>query len=119
MKPLITILVATIALLLSGCFPEDAVGQYVAVDGDAILIEKDGKTFWRDGSDSNGEFQFLGILSLNKEKKDSFLTMPSAHPYLFTQIQFSDDLSALTVEWQRFDRKEVADRSREYVKTNK
>ncbi len=107
------------ALLLSGCFPEDAVGLYDAEDGDAIRIEKDGKTFWLDGSDPKAEFQFLGILSLNKEKKNAFLTMPSAHPYLFTQIKFSDDLSALTVEWQRFDRKEVTDRSNEYTKTNK
>lgn len=117
MKTFALILVASVALFLSGCLPEDAVGRYDAEDGDAIRIEKDGKTFWLDGSDTSAGFQFLGILSVNKEKNESTLTMPSAHPYLFIRIKFTEDLSSLTVEWQRFDRSEVTNRSSEYSKS--
>lgn len=117
MKSLVLTFTSVFSIILSGCFPQQATGKYDAIDGDSVRIDKDGKTYWRDGSNKNAEFQFLGILSLNEEKNDSFLTMPSTHPYLFTQITFDKSLEKLAVDWKHFDRRKVENRSRNYTKT--
>jgi hypothetical protein len=96
--PHLILLILTI--LIGGCVSTKVVGTYDAKNGDMIRIERGGEVSWSPLSKNQDEFQFLGILSLDAKKNDAFLTMPSAHPLLFSQLEFLDDFQTIKIKWE-------------------
>lgn len=103
-------------IFLAGCDTEKVAGFYYSKSGDGIWIKKKGEVLWSPLSKTKDDFEHLGVLGWNEEKRESSLVMSSHNPFLGTQISFSEDLQKIEIEWKRFDGQLIENRSSTYIK---
>ena len=90
-------------VLLSGCDAEKISGYYYSDGGDALRVKKNGEVLLSPLSKTKDDFEPLAYLEWNEKKEEANLVMSSQHPFLGSQLTFSEDLQFIEIKWKRID----------------